>query len=139
MNRVFGVFLIIMALAIGLIPAFTDCQSQGKALTTSTGKIVPMKCHWTGVAEIGAAVPLFVTGAIVATSKRREYTTLFGSMAVVLGALAIAFPAGLIGVCATPTMLCHTVMKPVLITLGSLTIAVSLVAVALTSRIKAGN
>jgi hypothetical protein len=46
-------------------------------------------------------------------------------MGLILGGLAIAFPSSLIGVCATPTMLCHTVMKPALISLGSLAVVSS--------------
>ena len=126
MHKFFGIALIVIALAIGIVPAFTDCQSQGKSLTTSTGKVIPMKCHWTGVAEIGVAAPLVVVGGMMATNRRRSNLRNMGIMGIVLGALAISFPAGLIGVCQTPTMLCHSTMSPVLITLGSVTVAGSL-------------
>ena len=134
MNRLFGIALVVIALAIGIVPAFTDCQSQGKSLTTSTGKAVPMKCHWTGIAEIGVAAPLVVVGAMMTANRRRDNLRNFGIMGVVLGALAIAFPTGLIGVCQTPTMLCHTVMRPALITLGSIAVVGSLGAVVLSRR-----
>ena len=88
-----------------------------------------MKCHWTGVAEVGVAVPLFVVGGMMAASRRRDNIRNFGIMGIVLGALAIAFPTRLIGVCQTPTMLCHTVMSPVLITLGSVSIVGSIAAI----------
>ena len=116
------------------MPAFTDCQSQGKSLTTSTGKVIPMKCHWTGVAEIGVAAPLVVIGGMMATNRRRSNLRNMGIMGIVLGALAISFPTGLIGVCQTPTMLCHSVMSPVLITLGSVTVAGSLGVVILSRK-----
>jgi hypothetical protein len=121
-HKIFGIALAALAIAIAVVPAFTDCQSQGKSLTTSTGKTVPMKCHWTGIAEIGAAAPLLVVGVLMATNRRRDNIRNFGIIGIVLGAMAIAFPTKLIGVCQTPTMLCHTVMSPVLITLGSITI-----------------
>jgi hypothetical protein len=121
-------------MAIAIVPAFTDCQSQGKSLTTNTGKSVPMKCHWTGIAEIGVAAPLVVVGAMMIANRRRDSLRNSGITGIVLGALAIAFPAGLIGVCQTPTMLCHTVMRPALLTLGSLAVIGSLGAVVLSRR-----
>jgi hypothetical protein len=129
MHRFFGIALAALAIAIAVVPAFTDCQSQGKSLTTSAGKSVPMKCHWTGIAEIGVAAPLLVVGGMMATNRRRDNIRNFGIMGIVLGALAIAFPAKLIGVCQTPTMLCHTVMSPTLITLGSIAIVGSIGAI----------
>ena len=134
MHRFLGVALVALALAIAFVPAFTDCQSQGKALTTNTGKTVPMKCHWTGIAEIGVAAPLLVVGAMMVANRRKENVRTLGVMGVVLGGLAIAFPAGLIGVCQTPTMLCASVMKPTLVTLGAVAIGASLGAMILTRR-----
>ena len=126
MSKYFGIFLIVLALAIAIIPYFTDCQSQGGALTTADGKTIPMKCHWTGIAEIGVALPLLAVGILMALSRRKESIRNLGIMGIILGGLAIAFPFGLIGVCQTPTMLCHTVMSPALIVLGSLAVIVSL-------------
>lgn len=126
MNKFFGISLIVLALAIAIVPAFTDCQSQGKTLTTTTGKAVPMKCHWNGIAEIGVAVPLVTVGAMMTFNRRKNSLMTLGVLGIVLGGMAVAFPNGLIGVCATPTMLCHTVMKPTLTALGSLAIAGSL-------------
>jgi hypothetical protein len=128
-HKFFGIALAALAIAIAVVPAFTDCQSQGKSLTTSAGKSVPMKCHWTGIAEIGVAAPLLVVGGMMATNRRRDNIRNFGIMGIVLGALAIAFPAKLIGVCQTPTMLCHTMMSPTLITLGSIAIVGSIGAI----------
>ena len=118
MHKFFGIVLIVLALAIAVVPVFTDCQSQGKVLTLTTGKTVPMKCHWTGVAEIGVAVPLLAVGTMMTISRRRDNFRILGIMGAVLGALAISFPAGLIGVCQTPTMICHTVMRPAALGLG---------------------
>ena len=134
MHKYFGIAVIVLALAIAVVPAFTDCQSQGKSLATSMGKTVPMKCHWTGIAEIGVAVPMLTLGAMVTASRRRESLKNLGVMGLILGAAAISFPAGLIGVCQTPTMLCHTVMKPALITLGSLAMAGSIGALVLSRK-----
>ena len=136
MNKFFGIAIIALALAIAVVPAFTDCQSQGKSLTTSTGKTVPMKCHWTGIAEIGVAVPLLTVGAMMTANRRKNNIMTMGILGIVLGGMAIAFPNGLIGVCATPTMICHTVMKPALTVLGSLAIVGSLGAMVLSRKMK---
>lgn len=137
MHRFFGITLIVLAIAIAVVPTFTDCQSQGQSVTTASGKQIPMKCHWTGIAEIGMAVPLAVVGGMMTLNQRRKDNLRnLAVIGVVLGALAISFPAGLIGVCPTPTMICHTTMSPVLITLGSLTIVGSLGALVSTRKMK---
>lgn len=136
MHKFLGVALIVLAIAIAIVPFFSDCQSQGKALTATNGKTVPMKCHWTGVAEIGVAVPLLAAGALMIANRRKESLMSLSIIGIILGGLAIAFPAGLIGVCATPTMICSAAMKPLLIILGSLATAVSLGALVYSIRLK---
>lgn len=136
MNRLFGIALIVLAIAIAVIPTFTDCQSQGKSLVTSVGKEIPMKCHWTGIAEIGVAAPMVVMGIMTTTNRRKYNLMSMGILGVALGSLAIAFPAGLIGVCQTPTMICHTVMKPALMTLGTLAVVSSFGTIVISRKAK---
>jgi hypothetical protein len=133
MKKIMGGIIIVLALAIGILPAFTDCLSQGRSLELANGKTVPMKCHWTGIAEIGMAIPLGLVGIFDIFSKRKETFTYLSSSGVVLGALAILFPTTLIGVCSNPDMLCNMIMKPGLILSGALAIGASLV-VFITSR-----
>jgi hypothetical protein len=116
--RVIGITLMLLALALIAVPRFTDCESQGKAIETATGGTVSMNCHWSGIAEIGVAIPMYIVGAVMTTSRRRKTLAFLSLLGIVLGGLAIAFPTKLIGVCADPTMLCSTLMKPVLILLG---------------------
>jgi hypothetical protein len=122
MNKFFGIALVLIAIAIAVVPHYTDCQSQGRILTTADGKQVSMKCHWSGVAEIGVAVPLAFVGGILSFSRRRSSLLSLGILGAVLGAVAITFPGGLIGTCTMPTMICNTTMKPALYVLGGLTI-----------------
>jgi hypothetical protein len=129
MNKFLGIALIVLALAIAIVPVFTDCQSQGNSLTTTTGKIVPMKCHWNGIAEIGVAVPLLAVGVLMTINRRKTNLITMGILGIVLGGIVIIFPNGLIGVCAMATMICHSVMKPALTVLGSLAVVVSIVAI----------
>jgi hypothetical protein len=127
MKKIMGITIIALALVIGIVPLFTDCLSQGKALTTTTGAVVPMKCHWTSIAEIGMAIPLGMIGISNLFNKRKETftnTSIFGS---VLGALVILFPTVLIGVCSNPMMLCNMVERPALILAGGLVIGANLV------------
>jgi hypothetical protein len=125
MFRILGIILILLAIAIAVVPAFTDCQSQGLSIALPNGKTVPMKCHWTGVAEIGTAVPLVAIGIMLIASRRKESRIYLNISGIVLGGLAVAFPSGLIGVCATPTMTCVTLMSPALLAMGGVVIALS--------------
>jgi hypothetical protein len=106
---------------------FTDCQAQGRALTLADGRTVPMKCHWTGSAEMALAVPLLATGTLMAGSRRRETLRNLSLLGAVLGAVVILLPTALIGVCANPDMLCNSVMRPTLILGGSLVVVLGLV------------
>lgn len=133
MKRALGITMVVLALALAVVPTFTDCLSQGKALTTTTGAKVPMKCHWTGIAEIGAAVPLALAGIVVFFTKKKETKYTASLVGAASGTLAILFPTALIGVCANPDMTCNMIMRPTLIAAGILGIAASAL-VAYTSR-----
>ncbi len=135
MFKVLGVALVVFAIAIAVVPMFTDCQSQGKAITLANGKTVPMKCHWSGVGEQVAAVPLIAVGAMMPFMRRRETLTGLSVMGVVLGAFVISLPVNLIGTC-TSGMLCETVMKPTLVTLGGLVVAGGVLGLVLSRRQK---
>ncbi len=136
MFKVLGVSLIALAIALAVVPMFTDCQSQGKAIELPNGRTVPMKCHWSGVAEIATAVPMVAVGAMMAGSKRRSSIRGLGVLGITLGALAILLPTYMIGTCSS-AMLCNTVMKPTLVTLGSLVVVGSVGAMVLSGRAKA--
>jgi hypothetical protein len=122
-----GVLLIVLALAIAIVPLFTDCLANGRSLTTADGRSVPMKCHWTAIAEIGLAVPLLLIGVFNLTSKRRETFRSINLMGVALGALVILFPTVLIGVCANAAMPCNMIEKPLLLLSGILVMGASLI------------
>lgn len=125
MNRFFGVAIIILSLAIAIIPAFTDCQSQGKAIQVSPTKTVEMKCHWTAQGAIATGAPLALVGAMMVATKRKESRRILAVIGASLGVVAILLPTQLIGVCQSG-MPCHTTMQPSLVALGSLAIVTSL-------------
>ncbi|OGO28261.1 MAG: hypothetical protein A2136_00305 [Chloroflexi bacterium RBG_16_54_11] len=132
--KIIAAVLIVMALVIGIVPQFTDCASQGRALTLENGKTVPMKCHWTGQAEIAIAVPLLVLGGLVFFNRRRETLRALFILGIVLGVLAILLPTVLIGVCVSPDMLCNSAMKPTLIFTGIVTVIASLIGLFLSAK-----
>jgi hypothetical protein len=127
MKKSMGFLIIVLALVIGIVPLFTDCLANGRSLTTADGRSVPMKCHWTAIAEIGMAVPLGLVGVLSLTSKRKESFRMLSGFGGALGILTILFPTLLIGTCMNPDMPCNLLMKPILISAGVLVVAASLV------------
>ncbi len=134
MRKIMGGFSICLALVLAILPMFTDCQSQGKAIELANGKTVPMKCHWTGIAEIGVAIPLALVGAFEIFGKRKETFNFLSGTGASLGVMAILFPTALIGVCANPAMTCNMIMRPGLILTGALVIGVSAVVFIVTRK-----
>jgi hypothetical protein len=131
--KTIGILTIVLALVTGIVPAFTDCQSQGKMLTLENGREIPMKCHWTGLAEIALAAPLLATGVVMTVSRRKETFRSTGVLGAILGMGVILLPTRLIGVCGNPDMICNSIMKPTLTMTGSVAIALGVIAVALPS------
>lgn len=134
MTKFLGIALIVLALGIGIVPHYTDCLSQGATTTLANGKTQPMKCHWSAQAEIGAAIPLGIVGAMMIPSRKKESIRNLAVLGVVLGVAVMLIPTQLIGVCATPTHICATTMKPALLSMGGVVSAASLVGLVVTQR-----
>jgi hypothetical protein len=126
--KVIGVFIVALALTVAIVPRFTDCQSQGGAIALPNGATIPMKCHWTGQAELAIAGPVAAVGILLAGGRRKRTIRAVAVLGVVLGLAVILIPAVLIGVCASDQMLCNMVMRPALIFAGILVMAASAVA-----------
>jgi hypothetical protein len=127
--KVIGVLMVALALASGILPQFTDCSSQGRAITLPNGKEIDMKCHWTARAEAAMAVPLLATGVAMTASRRKQMLRMLGIMGVLLGAGVILLPTQLIGVCGSADMLCNSLMRPALTLTGSLAVVLGAVAI----------
>ena len=132
--KVLGIGLVVLALVAGILPMFTDCQSQGKAIELANGKTIPMKCHWTAQSEIAMAVPLFGLGIVMGVVKRKESRRIIAGIGALLGIFVILLPTALVGVCASADMLCNSVMKPTLILSGILIIAISIATLVMSER-----
>ena len=126
MSKFFGGVMVLLALVLAVAPVFTDCQSQGKLLTTADGRSVSMKCHWAGIAEVAAAVPLGLAGIFALRNRRKETTRFASIVGVASGITAILLPTVLIGTCANAGMICNVLMRPILLASGILAIAASI-------------
>ena len=129
-----GFFLMLMALVVGIVPLFTDCNAQGHMMTLANGNTVPMKCHWTALGEVAMAVPLLAVGGLMAFNRRRETLRALSIVGTMLGIFIVMLPTQLIGVCPNPDMLCNMVMRPTLVFAGSLVTAASMVAFMIVRR-----
>ncbi len=125
------VMIALLAVLVVGVSVTANCQHQGKAMALADGRLVPMKCYWTGRAELALAVPLLATAVALGVSRRKESRR---ALAALLGAMVILLPAGLIGVCQHPEAICSLVMKPALTLLGSLVMAISLAAMVLSKE-----
>lgn len=77
----------------------------GKMLELTTGKTVPMKCHWAGQAAIGISI-IILAVAVMALLAKKEYKSLMVVNAVAAVILFLVFTS-LIGVCASNEMRCQ--------------------------------
>ena len=142
--RVLAGIIVVMALVIGIVPQFTNCEATrdtmpGTAASSAagttmsavpaTGTAMPkMKCLWTARAEVGVAVPLFLIGVLLLVSRRKETRRALAIPAAALGVVAILLPTMLIGVCPSSGAVCRTTLLPSMLIAGGLTIAASLAA-----------
>ncbi len=132
--KVAGIVIVVLALVVGIVPQFTDCQSQGRSLALANGSAVPMKCHWTAMAALGMAIPLLALGGVMALSRRKETQRALSMLGVAMGAVVALLPTALIGVCANAMMLCNNIMQPTLLLSGILIGATSLATLALARK-----
>jgi hypothetical protein len=123
--KIIGAVLILLSLVVAIAPIFTDCQSQGRAIVLENGKTIPMKCHWSGVAELVVAIPLLVLGILFLVNNNKLVIRSLSILGIVLGILIFLIPTTLIGVCASVEMLCNSVMRPILILCGILVVVAS--------------
>jgi len=124
--KAIGISFIVFALAIGLVPQFTNCSAQGRSLELANGNTTPMKCYWTARAELAVAGPLLLIGSLMVFNRRKETLRTLSVLGAALGLFAILLPTTLIGVCASDEMLCNILMKPTLIFSGILTLTLGL-------------
>ncbi len=148
--KVLAVLIIIVALAIIIVPQYTNCESgrdQPETLNmqTADGAVVQyasmgsmdaaasesvpyrmMKCFWSARAEIVAGVPLLALGVLLFFARRKETIRVIGIVTTIIGVLTILIPTTFIGTCANTAMVCNTEMKPALLITGGLTVVLGI-------------
>ena len=134
-GRIAGVIAIVLGFIVAAVPhyIFPVCQYYGMLLETAAGTQVPMKCFWTGNAEIALGAMMIVTGLLLVVSRQKESRMLLGVVLGSLGVMVALLPTYLIGVCSTLDHPCHAGTQPALILLGVITIIVAIITIA-TSR-----
>ncbi len=116
-----GLIVSVWGLLVILVPTviFPPCSHM---LELVDGGTVPMKCFWSGRAEIGIGFLILCGGLLLFFAKSAE-TRKFISVSTLLTSLVgIAVPAFLIGGCAMETMTCRTTTFPALYVLHALLI-----------------
>lgn len=105
MNKILIVLQALAAvLLIGAIKIWAPVC--GKMLELTTGKQVPMKCHWAGQAAIAVSV-ILLAAALMALLAKKEYKGFMVVTAVCGALLFMIFATGFIGVCASEEMRCN--------------------------------
>jgi hypothetical protein len=137
--KAIGIIFMLLALAIGVVPQFTNCSAQGRAIELPGGRTIPMKCHWTAMAAPAVALPLLIVGGLMFFSRRRETLLALSLLGAVLGVFAILLPTYLIGVCASDEMLCNIVMKPTMLFRGAVTLGAGLIGLVLAGKARSGR
>jgi hypothetical protein len=122
-----SILIIILAVLIGVLPLFFNCQHDGKMLTLENGKQIPMKCYWTARVSTALALILLAVGVLLWISQKPETLRVLNILGIIIGVIVILLPTWIIGVCSHPGASCSLVMKPALIFMGSLVVAINLV------------
>jgi hypothetical protein len=156
--KVLGGLLMVLAVVLAIVPQYGNCEAHGgmmpssetpgtvaasgalastdtllaDAQTAAAAPTMPkMRCLWTARAAIAVAIPLFVVGAFMLFSRRKETLRVLGIMATLLGLLSILLPTVLIGTCKPDTAVCNTTEKPTMLIIGGIAMAIGLVAIVL--------
>ena len=105
MNKIMIAIQVLAAvLLIGAIKLWAPVC--GKMLELTSGKTVPMKCHWAGQAGIAVSVIILIA-AVMAFLAKKDYKGLMVVNAVAAVVLFLVFTNTLIGVCASAEMRCQ--------------------------------
>jgi len=117
-----GIAVAVFGLLTALVPVciFPTCA---KLIETAGGGTVPMKCFWSGRAEIGIGFLILCGGILLIVFKSPLTRIGVSCMTALTGVLGLLVPALLIGGCEMPTMACRMTTFPSLYILSILTVA----------------
>lgn len=113
-----------VAAALGLLTALVPVcifPACSKVIETAAGGTVPMRCFWSGRAEMGIGLLILCGGILIIFSKSPFTRAGIGMMTALAGVLVILVPNLLIGGCDMHTMPCRMTTFPAVTVLGVLT------------------
>jgi len=118
-NRTVGVVDFVLGIILAISP-YTFLK------VCEVSEDMVMKCHWTAQVITGIGIVIALVGllAVIATDIFRSGLILSEAL---LGALTIAVPTVLIGVCGSIHMHCHSVARPGFVLIGAVLILVNVV------------
>jgi len=128
--KIIAIVLMVSGLITIFLPSFYTCAAHGKAIQLPGGGSIPMKCLWTARAEIAMGVLLLTVGAFLFISGTLESRRFLSVLVLILGIFVLLLPTTLIGVCINPDMSCVVIMRPTLLLIGIVTVALGIVATA---------
>lgn len=125
-NQWVGCAVLLLGILIAIVPQFIFPVCDG-SIETASGKQVPMRCHWTAVAELGTGALIAIGGILLLMVKEPGTQLGISLMTLFSAVLALLFPVWLIGVCPSPLMPCHAGTLPALVLLSLFTMVILLV------------
>jgi len=133
-----GALFIVLGLLVAIGPQtiFQPCLDVMQICVDGVASktFMPMKCYWSAMAEIGPGAAIAILGLLLLFLKQSQIRLGIIFAQTLLGVMVILFPTKLIGVCAVKTHDCNLLFYPMMIVLGSLIIALSLINGLLTIR-----
>jgi hypothetical protein len=126
-NRIFvGCIIIAAGILISLTPVVIFPVCSNFIRTMGGGGGVPMKCFWSGRAEIGVGILISMGGLFLLLCAPVSARIGISLMLALTAIFSIAIPTVLIGGCEMPSMPCRIATFPALILLGVFVCGVSL-------------
>ena len=131
MSKKISIVIIVLGVLTVLIPLVILPTCEGM-LELVSGKTVPMKCHWMGIAQSMIGIIIIIAGFCSIFVKSKDARIAQGITGIACGIISLLIPTVFIGVCGNPAMACRIGTLPGLIIVGALTIAFSVLFVILT-------
>ena len=118
--KLFGLMVAIFGLLLTITPVyiFPPCQ---ESLITVSGASVPMKCFWSGRAELAIGLLICAGGILLIFFSSFQARLALSLLLFLACLLALAVPVFLIGGCKLETMACQMTTFPAVLVLASMT------------------